>query len=109
MTLIRETVELSEGRSYPVLVGFGARHELGAVISPQAKRAAIVTQGHIGVSVDPGIEHRVFEIGDGEEAKNLATIGDLTSRFAEWGMTRRDGLSPRDLRGACPDHSAGSD
>lgn len=73
-----------------MLVGFGARHELATVISPHAKRAAIVTQGNIGVSVDPGIEHRVFEIGDGEDAKALATIGDLTSRFAEWGMTRRD-------------------
>lgn len=90
MTLLRETVELTGGRSYPVFVGAGARHELGAVISPLAKRAAIVTQSHIGVSVDPGIEHQVFEIGDGEEAKTLDTISDLTSRFARWGMTRRD-------------------
>ncbi len=90
MTLIREIVELPGGRSYPVLVGAGARHELASVIDPKVKRVAVVTQPGIGVSVDPGVEHRVFEIGDGEEAKTLATILDLTRRFAEWGMTRRD-------------------
>ena len=34
-----------------------------------ARRAAIVTQAGIGVEVDPGVEHRIFLIGDGEEAK----------------------------------------
>ena len=41
------------------------------------ERVAVVTQAGIGVEVDPGREHRVFTIGDGEDAKSLATVEDL--------------------------------
>jgi len=72
------------------LVGDGAIESLGELIPSGARRAAIVTQPGIGVVVDPGVEHEVFEIPQGEEAKSLATIGDLCSRFARWGLTRGD-------------------
>jgi 5-deoxy-5-amino-3-dehydroquinate synthase len=45
------TVEVGLGeRSYPVLVGKGARHELAAVLpgaAPGARRVAVVTQAGI--------------------------------------------------------------
>ena len=77
-------------RSYPVVVGDGARHELAAVLPSGAARAAVVTQPGIGVDVDPGVPHIVVEIPDGEQAKELATIGSLCSDFARFGLTRRD-------------------
>lgn len=77
-------------RTYPVLVGDGARHELASVLPEGARRAAIVTQPGVGVAVDPGLEHVVIEIPDGEAAKVLSTIGDLCSDFARFGLTRRD-------------------
>jgi 5-deoxy-5-amino-3-dehydroquinate synthase len=79
-------------RTYPVLIGSGARHELHAVLPPRARRVAIVTQARIGVAVDPGVEHRVDEIGDGEPAKTLATVEDLCRRWARWGLTRDDAV-----------------
>ena len=41
-------------RSYPVLVGDGARHELATVLPAAIRRVAVVTQPGIGVEVDPG-------------------------------------------------------
>ncbi|MCB1004523.1 MAG: 3-dehydroquinate synthase [Acidimicrobiales bacterium] len=76
--------------SYEVWVGAGARRHLAEVLPSGAGRAAVVTQATVGVTVDPGIEHRVFTIGDGEPAKRLATVEDLCRRWAQWGMTRRD-------------------
>ena len=79
-------------RSYPVLVGAGVRNELASVVPPSAKRVAIVTQAEIGIAVDPGVEHRTFTIGQGEEAKSLATVGELCSQWARWGLTRADAV-----------------
>jgi len=89
VSLLSVPVPLGD-RSYPVLVGPGARHELAAVLPARARRIAVVTQAGIGWEVDPGREHRVFTIGDGEEAKRLATIEDLCRGFAGWGLTRTD-------------------
>ena len=91
---IRVDVPLGD-RSYPVLVGAGARHELAAVLRESkltagVQRAAVVTQPGIGVDVDPGIGFETFEIPDGEQAKELATVSELCSRFARSGLTRRD-------------------
>lgn len=91
---IRIDVPLGD-RSYPVLVGAGARHQLGSILQEStqtaaAQRAAIVTQPGIGVDVDPGIGFEVFEIPDGEQAKELSTVGELCSGFARFGLTRRD-------------------
>src|SRR5690606_6425112 len=40
--------------------------------------------------LDPGREHRRFDIGDGEEHKSLATVEGLCSQWARWGLTRGD-------------------
>lgn len=88
--MIRLAVELPGGRSYPVLVGPGAIGELASVVPPGARRVAVVTQASVPVEVDPGVEHRVFRIGDGETAKSLSTVEELCSAFAGWGLTRAD-------------------
>ncbi len=85
-----ERVQLADGRSYSVLVGHGARHELRTLVPATAKRAAIITQPGIGVTVDPGCDHRVFLVEDGEQAKRLEVLGNLASELAQWGMTRDD-------------------
>lgn len=87
--MIRVPVELAE-RSYEVLVGEDVLGELGSMLPPDADRAAIVTQPGIEIDVDPGIEHRLFTIDDGETAKTLATIESLCGQWARWGMTRAD-------------------
>jgi 5-deoxy-5-amino-3-dehydroquinate synthase len=85
------TVDVPLGdRSYPVLIGDGARHELASVIPEGTRRAAVVTQANIGVSIDPGVPHDVFVIGAGEEHKSLATIEGLCRDFTRRGITRAD-------------------
>jgi 5-deoxy-5-amino-3-dehydroquinate synthase len=71
-------------------VGAGARASLPQLLSPAARRVAVVTQSGIGFDVDPGREHEVFEIGDGEHAKSLATVEDLCRAWSRWGLTRAD-------------------
>lgn len=78
------------GHPYDVIVGDGARHHLAGVVPPGARRAAVVTQAGIGVDVDPGCDHRVFTIGDGEQAKSMATVEDLCRQWTRWGLTRAD-------------------
>lgn len=89
--MITVPVALGE-RSYDVVVGPGARHELASVLPPGARRVAVVTQEGVGVTVDPGLEHRVFTIGEGEPAKSLATVERLCRDFARWGLTRADAV-----------------
>ena len=85
------TVDVALGdRSYPVVVGAGARTQLPGLLPAGARRAAVVTQPGIPLPVDPGCEHQRFEIGDGEQAKTLATVEDLCRAWAAWGLTRRD-------------------
>jgi 5-deoxy-5-amino-3-dehydroquinate synthase len=87
--VITVPVELGD-RSYDVLIGQGAREWLASVLPADAKRAAIVTQAGIDLAVDPGIEHDVFTIGEGEQAKSLTTVEDLSRAWARWGLTRAD-------------------
>ena len=77
-------------RSYPVLVGAGARHRLCEVLPVGATRAAVVTQEDIPWPVDAGVEQRTFLIDDGEDAKNLETVEELCRGFARWNLHRRD-------------------
>jgi len=86
--VIRVTVPLGE-RSYPVVVGAGARAVLPELLPP-GRRAAIVTQDGIPFAVDPAREHRRFTIGHGEEHKTLATVERLCREFVQWGLTRAD-------------------
>ncbi len=87
------TVEVDLGdRSYPVLVGHGTARELAGVLPSEATRIAVVTQPGIDFTVDPGREHRVFEVADGEPAKSLATLEELCRGWAAWGLTRADAV-----------------
>ena len=87
------TVEVDLGqRSYPVLVGAGVRAELAGVLPLGTERVAVVTQPGIGFKVDPGCDHRVFEIGDGEATKTLATVEELCRAWAAWGLSRADAV-----------------
>ncbi len=83
------TVEL-EDRSYPVVVGAGARHRLLEFLPTPTKRAAIVTQEAIPWDVDSGVEQRTFVLDAGEEAKNLESVEQLCRAFSRWGLTRTD-------------------
>jgi 5-deoxy-5-amino-3-dehydroquinate synthase len=92
--MTRRTVRVPLGdRSYDVIVGAGASADLADVLArvlPGSRRAAVVTQARIPVSVEPGVEHRTFMIGDGEPAKSMATVEELCRSFAQWGLTRAD-------------------
>jgi 5-deoxy-5-amino-3-dehydroquinate synthase len=88
------SVDLAE-RSYPVLVGAGARHELARFVPPGAMSAALVTQQAVADAgwlegLDPGVPAEVCIIPDGEDAKTLATVEDLARRFARGGLSRAD-------------------
>lgn len=88
--ILVETVPLPDGRAYPVHVGPGAIGDLPRLVPRTARRAAIVTQAGIGVDVDPGIDHRVFLVEDGEGAKRLPVLERLAGELVRWGMTRND-------------------
>ena len=79
-------------QGYDVIVSDGARHLLAEVLPAGAARVAVVTQPGIGVAVETGGDHRVFEIADGEEAKCMATVEDLCRQWARWGLTRADAV-----------------
>ena len=88
------TVDLG-ARSYPVLIGPGARHELARVMPPSAKRAVVVTQPAVAGAgwldgLDPGLPFEVCTIGDGETTKTLATVEELGRQFARTGLSRAD-------------------
>ena len=94
--MLRVAVPLDD-RSYPVVIGRGAVGELGDVLPSTARRAVIVTQDRVPLASEvtdvlgaAGLDVVVRTIGQGEPAKSLATIGDLSSAFAEVGLTRND-------------------
>jgi 5-deoxy-5-amino-3-dehydroquinate synthase len=87
-------VELGE-RSYPVIIGDGARHELSRVLPASAQRAMFVTQQAVVDAgwlegVDPGVPYKVSVIPDGEANKSLVTLETLTRTFAANGLSRAD-------------------
>ena len=77
-------------RSYDVIVGHGARHDVASLLPSTAKRAAIVTQEGISLGVELGLPTEVFTIGQGEQHKSLSTIESLCRGFARMGLTRND-------------------
>ena len=90
----RERVNLGE-RSYDVVIGDGALAELGSVIPASARKAVVVTQQHLPVSVHSllerdGLAVATVEIGDGEEHKSLASIEKIMRVCATHSMTRGD-------------------
>lgn len=88
--ILIETVPLPDGRSYPVHIGPGAVGELAQLVPGRARRAAVITQAGIGVRVDPGIDHEVFLVEDGEGAKRLSVLEQLAGQLVRFGMTRND-------------------
>ncbi len=88
------SVDLAE-RSYPVLVGRGARHEVARFLPPGAQSAVIVTQEAVKDAgwidgLNPGVPTELFVIPDGEDAKTLATVEMLARDFARAGLSRAD-------------------
>jgi 5-deoxy-5-amino-3-dehydroquinate synthase len=95
----RVTVALS-GAPYDVLVGAGALADAGALLGDR-RRVAVVSQPGVADFHAPalltslqqaGVTTDLFLIGDGEDAKSLATVDDLCSRFASWGLLRDDAV-----------------
>src|SRR5580704_15203797 len=82
---VREVLVDLGARSYPVLVGPGARHRLLEMLPVGARKAAIVSQDSIPVTVDAGIEQAVFPLDDGEEAKCLESVEELCRAWTRWG------------------------
>ena len=63
------------------------------------RKVALVTQPevgrHVGARVGKavstaGVEHERFLMGEGEDAKTLATVEELSRGFAQWGLLRGD-------------------
>jgi 3-dehydroquinate synthase len=95
----RIPVELAE-RSYDIIVGTGVLPEAAAVLAGRS-RVAVVSQLDVaarwaGALTGPlaaaGTQVELFLMGDGEEAKSLATVEDLCRRFAAWGLLRGDAV-----------------
>jgi 5-deoxy-5-amino-3-dehydroquinate synthase len=85
-------------RPYEVLVGPGARRLLAeeiARLAPSAKAAVIVTQPSLREAgwlegLETGLSQQVVEIGEGEDAKSLETVGSLCRSFVRLGLSRQD-------------------
>jgi 3-dehydroquinate synthase len=85
---------------YDVLVGVGSLTAAAELLAGRRKVAvisqpgvadfhapALITALH-GADVDTDL----FLMGDGEDAKTLATVDDLCSRLAAWGLLRNDAI-----------------
>ncbi len=82
-------------RSYDVLVGRDIVDQTADLLPQSVRRVAVVTQHGIPDSYVPGFPGRdvtVLRVGQGEEHKNLATIGELCSEFSRHGLTRSDAV-----------------
>jgi 3-dehydroquinate synthase len=87
-------------RGYDVVVGTGVLGEAVPLLGSRA-RVAVVTQpgvaepwaaGLTGPLATAGAQVELFLMGDGEDAKSLATVEDLCRRFAAWGLLRGDAV-----------------
>lgn len=87
-------------RRYDVVVGAGVLAEVGGLLTGR-RRAAVVSQpavaAHYAGPVRDAIEGagaatELFLMGEGEEAKVLATVEDLARGFAAWGLLRDDAV-----------------
>ena len=82
-------VNLGE-RSYPVLVGVNCLDNVAKYYPESAKRVAVVTQKQIGVEIASSKNHKVFDIGTGENSKSIETVIELCRAWVDWGLTRSD-------------------
>jgi len=90
VTALRHVQVPIPGRSYEVVVGPGAAEFVGKLIPASARRAAVVTQEGLPLSVTANIPHEQFVVGHGEQHKTLATVEQLCRDFAGMGLTRDD-------------------
>ena len=99
MSETRVRVDLG-ARGYDVVVGTGAISNLSALLSGR-RRAAIVTQAGVPSDVvesvraalrNAAVDNETFVMGDGEDAKTLATVDRLARAFAQWGLLRGDAV-----------------
>jgi 3-dehydroquinate synthase len=80
---------------YDVVIESGALARVGEAVAG-FRRLAVVSQAPIADryadSLRRGLdaESELFLMGDGEDAKSLATVEDLCRRFASWGLLRGD-------------------
>jgi 3-dehydroquinate synthase len=95
----RVTVALPSA-PYDVVVGAAALAEAGALLAGR-RRVAVVSQPGVADFHAPplvtalqkaGVTTDLFLIGEGEAAKSLATVDDLCSRLAAWGLLRDDAV-----------------
>jgi 3-dehydroquinate synthase len=95
----RVTVAL-EGAPYEVVVGDGVLADAGVLLAGR-RRVAVISQAGVADWHAPalttalhaaGAETDVFLMGEGEEAKSIATVEDLCRRLAEWGLLRNDAI-----------------
>ena len=91
--MITVNVDLGD-RSYPVVIGSGARHELPGRLDARARRVAIVTQSGVALAKDIASdrEQSLHILGDGETSKNLSSVEALCEQFAAAGLTRADAI-----------------
>jgi 5-deoxy-5-amino-3-dehydroquinate synthase len=92
---MREIAVALGARAYPVVIGDGARHELARVVPTSARQAVVVTQEAVRQAgwldaLDPGVPYEVCTIAEGEGSKTLATVEELSRRFARIGLARSD-------------------
>lgn len=90
------TVELGE-RSYDVVVGEGARHQLEALLTsraPSARSVALVTSSSLATQpwfdLASGRAQHVVLVPEGESAKTWDSTGDLLERVAALQLSRDD-------------------
>jgi len=87
-------------RSYEIVVGAGVLDVLASVVAGR-RRVAVVSQeaiarryaaGALDAARAGGAAAELFLMGDGEVAKTLATVEDLSRRLSSWGMLRNDAI-----------------
>ena len=93
---MRIAVDLAK-RSYEVVLGDDARHELSSLLdarAPEARTVALVTSTTLRhqswFDLESGRDQHVLEVPDGESAKSFATLEQLCDAFAALGLSRRD-------------------
>jgi 3-dehydroquinate synthase len=88
------------GAAYDVLVGAGTLADVGRLVADR-RRVAVVSQRAVLAAHDADVraalegarvEHSVFVMGDGEEAKTLSTVEGLARELAAWGLLRDDAI-----------------
>ncbi|WP_027341599.1 3-dehydroquinate synthase family protein [Hamadaea tsunoensis] len=80
-------------RSYAVEIGPGVRARLPEVVAEiGVRKVAVVTSRPVEEVPDPGVPYTVVTVPDGEEHKTVATVERICLAFAEFGLTRLDGV-----------------